>query len=66
MVFLFWLSVALLVLSLFKWFHNYVLFLTMVYYIEKSGYTQPSKKETEECAHFVVKRLIKDLVQNEP
>lgn len=33
--------------------------LAMIYYIEKKGYTQPSKKEMAECTRYVAEHLLK-------
>ena len=58
----FWL-IFLIVISAFcaiKWLKWKVATLSMIYYIEKNQYKQPSDEEIKECTGFVVKNMIKD------
>lgn len=41
------------------WMVWYVSSLSMTYYIEKKGYTQPSEEEMKECTLYVVRHLWK-------
>ena len=40
--------------------------LTLIYYLKKSGYKEPSDSETKECSQFVIRNLVKDLFRTEP
>lgn len=43
-----------------KWLKWKVATLSIVYYIEKNQYKQPSDEEMKECTGFVAKNMIKD------
>lgn len=43
-----------------KWFNKHILALSIIYYLEKKGYTPPSKEEIEECSEIVTKHVIED------
>lgn len=45
-----------------KWLKWKTSTLSLVYYIEKNQYKQPSSRDMEECTDFVVRNAIKDLV----
>ena len=50
-----------LIFTAIKWLKWKVAMLSMVYYIEKNQYKQPSDEEMKECTSFVAKNMIKDL-----
>lgn len=45
-----------------KWLKWKIATLSLVYYIEKNQYKQPSDTDKAECTDFVVRNMIKDLV----
>lgn len=49
-----------LIFATLKWIKWKVATLSIVYYIEKNQYNQPSDEEIKECTGFVVKNMIKD------
>ena len=49
-----------LIFATSKWIKWKVATLSIVYYIEKNQYKQPSDEEIKECTGFVVKNMIKD------
>lgn len=41
------------------WLKNHITALTLAYYIEKKGYTQPNDEEIKECTQWVAEHLVK-------
>ncbi len=37
--------------------------LSLLYYLEKNRYKRPSEEDVKECTEFVVKNIIKDLIE---
>lgn len=59
----FWLIVFIIISAVCatKWLKWKVATLSMIYYIEKKQYKQPSDEEMKECTSFVAKNMVKDL-----
>lgn len=52
-----------LIFTASKWIKWKIATLSMVYYIEKNQYKQPSDEEIKECTGFVVENMVKDFLK---
>lgn len=57
MIFIVVILSVLLLISVAKWIKWRVSTLSMIYYIEKSGYKQPSDQEITDCTRYVASHL---------
>lgn len=53
-----------LLLACWKWWLYKVAALSLIAYIEKKNYTQPTEEEIAECNRFVIKNLLNDMGLN--
>lgn len=59
MIFIVIILSLLLIITIAKWIKWRVSTLSMIYYIEKSGYKQPSDQEIADCARYVTSHFLK-------
>ena len=52
-----------LIFTASKWIEWKVATLSVIYYIEKNKYKQPSDEEMKECTGFVVENMVKDFLK---
>lgn len=59
MIFIVIILSLLLIIAVAKWIKWRIGTLSMIYYIEKSGYKQPSDQEIADCTRYVANHLFK-------
>lgn len=47
------------IICAFGWFLKHVSLMSILTFIEKKGYTQPTGEELKECTDFVLKKIFK-------
>ena len=53
------LFILLLLISLVRWFTNYINYLSLLRYMQIKNYNLPTKNEMSDCSQCVIKHLIK-------